>query len=215
MGIKTWNEPEKYGLSITLGGAETTMLNLASVYGTVANSGKRVDIDPILSITDSFGNSLYKKTPQESQVLDTGVAFIISDILSDNRARSIEFGSNSPLNVPNHRVSVKTGTTDNKRDNWTVGFTPNLVVATWVGNNDNSPMSQSLASGITGAAPMWNKIITSLLKTRSEGPLLIPNNVTRKPCYGFEMYFLQGTEGTCRYTPITPSPTKPATALAQ
>jgi membrane peptidoglycan carboxypeptidase len=215
MGIKTWNEPEKYGLSITLGGAETTMLNLANVYGTVANSGKRVDMDPILSITDSFGNELYKKIPQGSQVLDAGVAFIISDILSDNRARSIEFGSNSPLNVPNHRVSVKTGTTDNKRDNWTVGFTPNLVVATWVGNNDNSPMSQALASGITGAAPMWNRIITSLLETRNEGPLLIPDSLTKKSCYGFEMYFLKGTEGGCRYTPITPSPTKPATALAQ
>ena len=76
-------------------------------------------------------------------------------------------------------------------------------------------MSQALASGITGAAPMWNRIITSILKTRTEGPLLIPDSVIKKPCYGFEMYFIRGTEGACRYTPITPSPSKPATALAQ
>lgn len=216
MGITTWDESGNYGLSITLGGAETTMLNLATVYGTVANSGKRVDPDPILEIKDSQGETIYKKEPTESQVLDPGVAFIVSDILSDNKARSMEFGPNSPLNIPNHKVSVKTGTTDNKRDNWTVGFTPNVVVATWVGNNDNSPMSQNLASGITGAAPMWNKIITKMLEKENEGPLLIPDSVVKRSCYGYDMYFLRGTEiSSCRNTPLTPSPTSPATALAQ
>lgn len=216
MGINTWDDSSDYGLSITLGGAETTMLNLATVYGTVANSGKKVAPDPILSVTDSRGNKIYQKEPQESQVLDPGVAFIVSDILSDNRARSIEFGTNSPLNIPNHHVSVKTGTTDNKRDNWTVGFIPSRVVATWVGNNDNSPMSQALASGITGAAPMWNRIMTNLLSEKSEGPLLIPDSVVKKPCFGFDMYFLRGTEGSaCRSLPTTPTPTQPITALAQ
>lgn len=215
MGITTWDNSENYGLSITLGGAETTMLNLATVYSTIANAGKRVTPDPLLEVKDSYGKTLYRKDPQESQVLDPGVSFIVSDLLSDNRSRAMEFGPNSPLNIPNHRVSVKTGTTDNKRDNWTVGFTPNLVVATWVGNNDNSPMSQALASGITGAAPMWNRIMTNMLTHRPEGPLLIPDSVVKKPCYGFDMYFLRGTEGTaCRFTP-SPSPTKPATALLQ
>lgn len=215
MGITTWDNSENYGLSITLGGAETTMLNLATVYSTIANAGKRVNPDPLLEVKDSYGKTLYHKEPQESQVLDSGVSFIVSDLLSDNKSRAMEFGPNSPLNIPNHRVSVKTGTTDNKRDNWTVGFTPNLVIATWVGNNDNSPMSQALASGITGAAPMWNKIMTNMLAHRPEGPLLVPDSVIKKPCYGFDMYFLRGTEGTaCTFTP-SPSPTKPATAFAQ
>lgn len=215
MGITTWNDTENYGLSITLGGANTTMLDLATVYSTIANSGKKIVPDPILEITDSRGNELYKKEPIESQVVEPGVAFIISDILSDNKARSLAFGQNSPLNIPNHRVSVKTGTTDNKRDNWTVGFTPNVVVATWVGNNDNSPMSPALASGITGAAPMWNKIMNQLLAKQDEGPLLIPDSIIKRSCYGFDMYFLRGTENnTCRYIPTTPSPTRPATAFA-
>lgn len=214
MGITTWDQSQNYGLSITLGGADTTMLDLATVYGTVANSGKRVTPDPILLIKDANGHNIYQKEPEESQVLDPGVAFIVSDILSDNKARSIEFGSNSPLNIPNHHVSVKTGTTDNKRDNWTVGFTPNVVVATWVGNNDNTPMSQSLASGITGAAPMWNKIMTNILAKQNEGPLLIPDSLVKRSCFGFDMYFLRGTEtSACRFTPTTPSPTPPATAF--
>lgn len=215
MGITSWTNPQNYGLSITLGGADTTMLDLATVYSTVANAGKRIDPDPILEVKDSFGNTIYQKDPQESQVLDPRVAFIIGDILSDNRARSIEFGTHSPLNIPNHRVSVKTGTTDNKRDNWTVGFTPNIVVATWVGNNDNSPMSQALASGITGAAPMWNKIITTILRERPEGPILPPSDLVKKPCLGFDMYFLKGTENTSCVISPTPGPSTPATALAQ
>lgn len=216
LGITTWDDSQNYGLSITLGAADTTMLDLATVYGTVANSGKRVDSDPFLEIQDANGQTIYKKQPQESQVLDPGVAYIISDILSDNKARSIEFGANSPLNIPGHRISVKTGTTDNKRDNWTVGFTPNIVVATWVGNNDNSPMSQALASGITGAAPMWNQIMNTILSTRPEGPVLIPDDVVTKQCMGFTMSFLKGTENTsCVYAPYTPTPTNGATALAR
>ena len=215
LGITTWEDADNYGLSITLGGAETTMLDLTTVYSTIANSGKRVLPSPILSIKDAMGETIYEKVPTEEQVIDPGVAFIISDILSDNRARSMEFGSNSPLHVPNHRVSVKTGTTDNKRDNWTVGYTPNYVVATWVGNNDNSPMSQQLASGITGAAPMWNKIITKLLENTQDEPLVIPASVVKKGCSGGDLYFLRGTEGTsCGYRgPESPTPFR--TAFAQ
>ncbi len=217
LGITTWNDPEKYGLSITLGSAETTMIDLATVYATVANGGAKIETNPILEVKSATGDTIYKKIPESSQVLAPGVAFIISDILSDNSARAIEFGLNSPLQIPGHRVSVKTGTTDSKRDNWTVGFTPNVVVATWVGNNDNSPMSQNLASGITGAAPMWNKIITNLLKNSSDGPLLIPDDIVKKSCYGKDLYFLRGTEGnaSCNLPPPTsPTPTSPPTAFA-
>lgn len=214
LGITTWNNPENYGPSITLGGADTTMMDLATVYATVANSGKKVLPNPILEIKDSLGNTTYKKTSEASEVLNPGVAFIISDILSDNQARSIAFGTNSPLQIPGKRVSVKTGTTDSKRDNWTIGFTPNLVVATWVGNNNNSPMNQNLASGITGAAPIWNKIMTKLLEERPSSPIVIPDNIIKKQCFGKAMYFLLGTEKNIRCALPSPSKTPGSTAQA-
>lgn len=209
MGITTWGNPKRYGLSLTLGSGETTMTNLATVYGTIANEGTRVDLDPFLEVKDADGKVMYRKKPHGEQVVDPGVSFIIADILSDNAARSMEFGSNSPLYIPGYTVSVKTGTTDNKRDNWTVGFTSRYVVATWVGNNDNTPMSQQLASGITGAAPMWNKIMTGLLAHQEPDIRDIPDNVVLKSCNGKRFYFLRGTEGTinCRNIPIiSPTP---------
>jgi 1A family penicillin-binding protein len=207
MGISTWGDPSQYGLSITLGAAEVKMTDMAQVYGTIANSGKEVNLDPILKITDYQENLIYQKNaPEEKSVIDEGVAFIIANILSDNLARSLEFGINSPLNIPNHNVSVKTGTSDNKRDNWTIGFTPSRLVAVWVGNNDNSPMSQTLASGITGAAPIWNKVMTMLLGNVSDTPLTIPADIIQKPCLGRIEYFVKGTENSvsCKTTP-TPS----------
>ena len=208
MGITTWGDSNQYGLAITLGAAEVKMIDMANVYGTVANSGKKVNLDPILKITDYQGNLVYQKdAPEEKSVIDEGVAFIIANILSDNLARSLEFGINSPLNISNHTVSVKTGTSDNKRDNWTIGFTPSRLVAVWVGNNDNSPMSQTLASGITGAAPIWNKIMTMLLGNVSDAPLKIPDDIIQKPCLGRIEYFVKGTENSvnCKIIP-TPSP---------
>ncbi|MBI3984913.1 MAG: penicillin-binding protein [Candidatus Levybacteria bacterium] len=195
MGITTWNNPENYGLSITLGAAEVKMTDMATVYGTVANLGQRVDVNPILKIINYSGEVLYQKDGIEKrQALDSGVAFIISSILSDNAARSWEFGSNSPLNIARHTVSVKTGTTDNKRDNWTIGYTPSYLVAVWVGNNDNTPMSQSLASGITGAAPIWNKIMTTLLGNVNTLSYQMPENIVVKKCGLRSEYFIKGTE---------------------
>lgn len=209
MGITTWGDPSNYGLSITLGAAEVKMTDMATVYGTIANLGKKVDLDPILKVTNYEQTLLYQKQEQlPRQILDPGVAFIISDILADNKARSWEFGTNSPLNIPNHTVSVKTGTSDNKRDNWTIGFTPSLLVAVWVGNNDNTPMSQTLASGITGAAPIWNKIMTTMLPNVSGVSYKIPDDIVRKTCFGKVEYFVKGTENTpdCRIA-ATPSAT--------
>jgi 1A family penicillin-binding protein len=209
MGITTWQDPDQYGLSLTLGAAEVRMTDMAAVYGTVANLGKRVDLDPILKVENYDGSIAYKKqTELPNLVLDPGVAYIISNILADNNARSLEFGTNSPLNIPNHTVSVKTGTTDSKRDNWTIGFTPQNLVAVWVGNNDNHPMSQNLASGITGAAPIWNKIMTLLLGNTSNAPEPMPEDVVTKKCQGRNEYFIKGTENTpdC-YFVATPSAT--------
>ena len=206
MGISSWGSADRYGVSITLGAAEVTMLDLATAYGTVANSGKKIDLDPILKVVDSEGKVLEEKDVVENQVLDPGVAFILSDILSDNKARSIEFGTNSPLAIKDRKVSVKTGTTDNKRDNWTIGFTANILVATWVGNNDNTPLSQALASGITGAAPMWNRIMTSIIENNPSSEMQIPQDIVSRQCFGYTAYFVKGTEANaCRYQ--LPSPT--------
>jgi len=211
MGITTWNNPENYGLAITLGAGEVKMTDMATVYGVLANGGEKVNLNPILKLTDSQGNVLEEKkdtTLEKIPLIDPGVAFIVSDILADNKARAMEFGTNSPLNIPNHYVSVKTGTSDNKRDNWTIGYTPDFVVATWVGNNDNSPMSQSLASGITGAAPIWHTIMLNLLSNSSSRTIFIPPNVIQKDCIGRKEYFIKGTESlvNCNYIPATPTP---------
>lgn len=209
MGITTWNDPSRYGLSITLGGADIKMIDIAAVYGVLANEGKRADINPILKITDPMGNILEEKVNvKETQIIDPGIAFIISDILADNTARTEAFGANSPLLIPNYTVSVKTGTSDDKRDNWTLGYTPSYVVAVWVGNNDNSPMSPTLASGITGAAPIWNRIMTSLLENAKDEKFAMPQDVVSKPCIGRIEYFIKGTENSvnCTYVPPSPSP---------
>lgn len=211
MGITTWKSADNYGLSITLGAAEVKMTELATVYGTVANLGEKVELNPFLKITNKGGDVFYQKEKVTGKrVLDSGVAYIISNILSDNAARSIEFGTNSPLNIPGHVVSVKTGTTDNKRDNWTVGFNPDLLVAVWVGNNDNSPMSPYLASGITGAAPIWNKIFTNLITSKKASSLAAPANIILKRCGTRMEYFIKGTENIAScYSSATPSAARP------
>lgn len=211
MGISSWQGATNYGVSITLGGVETKMTDLATAYGVIANSGERIDLDPILEIQDSTGNTIYKKNVLPARIVDPGVAFIIADILADNNARRIEFGPDSPLKIEDAKVSVKTGTTDNKRDNWTIGFIPNILVATWVGNNDNTPMNQALASGITGAAPMWHKLMQMMLdKTGTPSAMPVPADIVKKYCAGMNRYFVAGTEklASCNYSPVstTPSP---------
>lgn len=203
IGITSFTNPKAYGLSITLGAAEVTMLDMARINGVLANNGKLVQINPFLKVSDVRGNILEEKQsrPAGQQVLDPGIAFIISDILSDNQARSAAFGRNSVLEIKDHKVSVKTGTTDNKRDNWTNGYTDKYVVIVWVGNNNNEPMSPTLASGITGAAPIWHNIMEELLKNTPETPRVKPENVIEKYCFGRMEYFIQGTENTLNCGP--------------
>lgn len=212
MGITTWKDPSNYGLAITLGAAETKMTDLATVYGTLANSGKKVELNPILKVITYQGAVLEEKEkPKEKRVLPDEIAFIISNILADNSARSMEFGLNSPLNIPKHIVSVKTGTTDNKRDNWTIGFTPELLTAVWVGNNNNEPMNPILASGITGAAPIWNKIMNNLLANKKQSSELKnpPTNIVTLPCGGKTEFFVKGTENRGNCKPISINGQKP------
>ncbi len=177
LGITTWDDSSRFGLSLTLGGGEITMLDLASAYSVFANGGTKVPFTSIISVVDSRGVSLTGDlaegqvgtpkvegdSPKDKEVLSPAIAYQINSILSDPLARAPAFGINSILGLPGKNVAVKTGTTNNLRDNWTFGYTPNILVATWVGNNDNTPMS-SVASGITGASPIWARTMSRLLK---------------------------------------------------
>ena len=181
MGVTSWQDPSQYGLSLTLGGGDLTLLELANVYATLANYGKRPTLSSILKVTDHKGKVLYTNTPQPEEVLDPRIAFIITDILKDNAARTPAFGANSALVIPIHReVAVKTGTSNNRRDNLTVGYSQDYLVAVWVGNNDNSPMSW-VASGVTGASPIWNKIMTNVLAEKTNHSWEVPEGMVQAP----------------------------------
>ena len=210
MGITTWEDRNRFGLSLTLGGGEVKLIDLAQVYATLANYGERPELISISKITDSgnkvvFTDNCYEHAPNQTfpenkliqivkpidaktsdegrcsrnQVLDPRVAFTITDILKDNNARSPSFGSISELVIPNHsEVAVKTGTSNDLKDNLTVGYTKDYVVAVWVGNNDNSPMSR-VASGVTGASPIFNKTMRALLVNQDSYEWYIPEDMVK------------------------------------
>ncbi len=179
MGITTWGDPSNYGLSLTLGGGAVKALELSKVYATLANSGKTPELMPILEVKNYKGEILEKNNPYVQQTIDPRIAFLLTDILKDNFARTPEFGSNSYLVVKNHpEVAVKTGTSNDLRDNWTIGYNQNYLVLAWVGNNDNSPMSR-IASGVTGASPIWNKIMSTLLNGQTSIDWEIPEGVSK------------------------------------
>lgn len=208
MGISTFRDPENYGLSLGLGSAEVTMVDMATAFGTMANQGVKVPLISILKVEDYQGEVLLERNlnsrreeiekqlflaptddattrPQPdprpgndpdniTRVLDKEVAWLMNDILRDNQARSAAFGSRSQLYIPGHTVAAKTGTTNDLRDNWTIGYTPSYLTVVWVGNNDNSPMNPYLVSGITGAAPIWNDVMSYLLDQYAVNN---PNNI--------------------------------------
>ena len=172
-------DASQYGLSLTLGGGEMTLLELTNGYAVMANQGAYLAPTAILCIVNSEDRVIYQYEngcPQDAgrfdsqtvdrtgygrQVLDPRLAYIITDILSDNAARSEAMGANSPLRTPNIESAAKTGTTNDIKDNWTVGYTRNVAVGVWVGNNDGTPMASG-TSGLTGAAPIWNAVISRI-----------------------------------------------------
>ena len=184
LGITTWKDPSQYGWSLTLGGGEVRMIDLAQAFATLANQGVKVPVTPILKVENYTGEVLVEtdiearrealaylnNNPDDTKELDLtramdrAPAYLTSHILQDNNARIGAFGPRSELVIPDQVVSAKTGTTNDLKDNWTVGYTPEFLVMTWVGNNDGSPMNQSLVSGITGAAPIFNDIMSYVLK---------------------------------------------------
>jgi 1A family penicillin-binding protein len=162
LGISTFGQPDRYGLSLTLGGGEVRLLDMALAYSAFANGGLKVDPVAVLQVNDAQGNTLYEQTPQSGErVLDARVAYLITSILSDNKARAPAFSEYSMLRL-NRPAAAKTGTTTDWRDNWTIGYTPELVTGVWVGNADNKPMER--VSGITGAGPIWHDFMQEALK---------------------------------------------------
>ena len=212
MGITTWADKNRFGPSLTLGGGEVTLLDLAQAYTAFPNMGAKIPLNPVLDIKD-YKNKVYyhasctdfsiEKCPTE-QVLDPRVAFQIIDILRDNNARTPAFGSNSMLVIRDHpEVAVKTGTSNDLRDNLTVGFNQDYLTAVWVGNNDNSPMSR-VASGVTGASPIWNKIMSALLADKQSKDWQPPEGLIQKQCLGRDEWFLQENISECRFPSPTP-----------
>jgi penicillin-binding protein 1C len=156
---------KRFGLAVTLGGAEVHLIDTVTAYSAFANGGTKVEPVSILKVEDKNGRVIFEqKNVQGPTVMSAEEAFLINSILSDNNARSIAFGTRSLLNVsPN--VAVKTGTTNDQRDNWAVGWSEEILVGAWVGNNDNSAMKR-VASGVSGATPIWRQVIQAALDSK-------------------------------------------------
>lgn len=177
LGITQLSQNTDVDLSVALGGGEVRLYNLAAAYGALANGGMRVHPTLIREVRTAGGDLLHTHQPQTGKrVLDERVAFLITDILRDDGARRPAFGVNSVLNI-GRPAAAKTGTTTDFRDNWVVGYTPELVVGVWVGNADYTPMT--LATGITGAGPIWHQVTRAALKNTPQRPFAVPNGLTQ------------------------------------
>ena len=206
VGIRSFDDdPARYGLSLTLGGGELTPLELTGAYAVLANQGQRIPPVAILKVEKrNNGQVLYNYTPPTAeQVLDPRVAFLISDILDDDEARVPAMGRTNPLALP-FPAAAKTGTTNDFRDNWTMGYTPGLVVGVWTGNTDNSEMLN--ISGLTGAAPLWrdfmqavygNAALANVLSVNGTPPateFTAPEGLERRPLCSITAVTLDATE---------------------
>lgn len=169
----------RLGLSLALGGGEVKLLELVSAYGAFANGGSKVTPRSILRITDRNGKTVYEsKVANPPRVVDEKVAFLVNSVLSDNSARQLTFSANSLLNLGTRAVAVKTGTTNDLRDNWTIGWSKEGVVGVWVGNNNNAQM-KNVASGVSGAAPIWRRMMLEFLTKYPDKPFDIPKGVSQ------------------------------------
>jgi penicillin-binding protein 1C len=177
-GLVSLAENPNVDLAITLGGGEVRLLDLAQAYSIFPNGGYRIEPSMILSVTTRDGEVLYEwEQPRlEQQILDERVAWLITDILSDNEARIPAFGRNSALQI-GRSAAAKTGTTTDFRDNWVMGYTPNLVVGVWVGNADNAPMVE--VTGVSGAGPIYNQFMRQVLTGQPELEFVQPDGLVR------------------------------------
>ena len=179
---------QRVGLSLTLGGGEVRLLDITDGYSAFMNGGFRVDPIAILKVTDQKGKVLEEVKPKKGKrVLTPEQAYMMVDILSDNEARKDVFGVNSLLNIAGRQIAVKTGTTNDKRDNWTIGGNMDAVVGVWVGNNDNSQML-AVASGVSGASPIWRRILLAALTGKSPKTFEVPGGVVTAAVDTFSGY---------------------------
>jgi len=178
LGITAWRESQRYGLALTLGGAEVSPLELTAAYAAFAAAGVHHEPVAILRVERGDGELLYEWKPAAGiQAVSPQVAYLISDILSDNTARAPAFGEFSVLRL-SRPAAAKTGTTGDWRDNWTVGYTPDLVAGVWVGNADSSPMYG--ISGVDGAGPIWHDFMEEALADKPQHPFTPPDGLVRE-----------------------------------
>jgi len=197
LGISTLSDPSNYGISIVLGAAEVELLEHTDVYATFANNGVYNKPTLITDITDKSGDVIYSYNPIEKQVLNSAAVYILSSILSDNKARAEEFGNTLTID---RTAAVKTGTTNDYKDAWTMGYTPSLAGGVWVGNNDNTSMDN--IAGSLGAAPIWRDLMETFLAGTPNEAFVRPKDVvevafcntkTASSSAGME-FFVEGTQ---------------------
>ncbi|MDB5170141.1 MAG: penicillin-binding protein family, nonfunctional [Candidatus Saccharibacteria bacterium] len=195
MGIDSVTDPSKYGLSLALGTAEVRLIQSTSAYGAFANQGQHYDPMLYTKISDKYGSEVAKpKQPKPQKVLSPEAAYITASILSDTSARAPTYGTS--LNIANKNVALKTGTTNDSRDAWTIGFTPSIVTGVWLGNNENKPMI-GLAGG-SGAGAIWKRVMENYINSSPREEFEKPTGiVTMQICvgsYNRTEYFKSGTE---------------------
>jgi len=161
-GYTTVNDPDRYGLSFVLGGAEVKLLEHTSAFATFANNGLYYKTTPITKIVDRYGEIIKEYIPHPEQIIKADSVKTLTSVLSDNNTRASVFGVNNDLYLGNRPVAAKTGTTNNYKDAWTMGYTPSLAVGVWSGNNDNTEMNYG-SGGISVAAPIWNEFMRKAL----------------------------------------------------
>jgi 1A family penicillin-binding protein len=205
LGITSWEDRSRFGLSLALGSGEVKMTEISQAYSTLANLGEEIKINPILEIYNYLGERIYSKEIQKERKVEAGYTYILNDVLSDNQARTPIFGNHSKLVIKDKTVAVKTGTTNDLKDNWCIGWTPTYLTAVWVGNNDNQPMSW-VASGVSGATPIWNRIMTDLLTDKENEKWELPNNLIKQNICGKDEWVVEGSQ--IKVSCITPQPTE-------
>jgi 1A family penicillin-binding protein len=212
MGLSTITDPDRYGLSLVLGGGEVTLLEMTNAYGVFANNGVYSKPQSILEIRDLNGTLLEKFTPSQVEVLPEQTTSLVSSVLSDENARALSYGANSPLSFGSRPVAVKTGTTNDYRDVWVIGYTPSIVIGMWGGNNDNSPIDKKVAGFVL--APVWRKAMLAALdkKPIEYFPEPLPNT-SDKPILRGEWCSPSGVH-TILYSiyknnPLGPAPANP------
>lgn len=218
LGITTLKKPSNYGLALVLGAGEVKLLELTNVYATFANKGLYNEPTLILDITDKRNNRVYTYQPTPRQAVDEKHAFLISSILSDKQARSEVFGT--ALNI-SRTAAVKTGTAEDFKDAWTLGYTPSLAIGVWVGNNYGEPMDG--IAGSLGAAPIWKELMEKFLQGKPAEEFTAPDGVTRLTVCAMDIsskiasasavtdYFIKSQEPprSCIFGSPTPVPVKP------